>query len=183
MFTLIKKWIVGILTVLLLFALQTSAFRYLPFGRSVPNFILIITCMYGLMRGEYAGIITGFTCGLMLDIFCMDILGFYALLYTYVGFFCGLANKYYKKEDYKLPAAALILSDITFMLLKFFFTKVLLGYFDFQFYFRDSILPEFAFTILSGIIIYPMLLFTETHFIDYTSDKSDSGSEGGAGVL
>lgn len=173
----IKKWLTGFLLLLFFFSLQTVVFRYVPFGRSLPNLLLILTCVYGLMRGEQDGIITGFFCGLLLDIFFLDILGFYAMLYAYIGFFNGLAHKLYNKDDYKIPLLALIVSDITFLLLKYFFAYALQGDFNFGFYLKGIFLPELVFTLVCGVVIYPLLLLLEEKFINYVPEKKTKESE------
>lgn len=174
----IKKWIISIASVLLFFSLQTAAFRVFPIGRSVPELLLIITVSYGLMRGEHDGILTGFLCGLLFDVFFMDILGFYALLYAFIGFVCGAANDLFRKDDIKLPLISILLSEIFFCLCRFFFLNVLLGNFNFRFFARDVLLPETAFTMLVSIGAYPLLLIVEERIVNRQFIKKKEEGEG-----
>ena len=86
----------GIIT--LSFALQSS-FSLLNY-RSVatPNLLLITTCIFGFTRGCNYGSVTGLFCGLLVDIFFGDVIGLYALIYMYVGFFGGLFKKMFYSD-------------------------------------------------------------------------------------
>ena len=107
----------------------------------------------------------------------MDILGFYAMLYAYIGFFNGLAHKLYNKEDYKLPLLSLIVSDVMFLMLKYFFAYALQGDFNIRFYMKGIFLPELVFTLVCGVVIYPLLLLLEEKFINYIPEKKNKESE------
>ena len=100
------------------FILQSTVFRSLSFAGIVPNLLIILTASFGFMRGENEGIFIGFLCGFLIDIFYGDILGFYALLYMYIGFFNGKFNRIFYPEDIKFPIALIIISDFSYGLLK-----------------------------------------------------------------
>ena len=123
------------------------------------------------MRGEHDGILTGFFCGLLFDVFFMDILGFYALLYAYIGFFNGLANNLYRKDDYKASAvSAHSFGSYVSACANFSFLNVLLGDFNFRFYLKGILLPELVFTMLvSHSYIILCFLLLEEKFINIHS--------------
>ena len=54
---------------------------------------------------EKEGTYIGFACGLLLDIFGSGILGFYALLYMYIGYINGCFRKMFYPEDLKAAHA------------------------------------------------------------------------------
>ena len=64
------------------------------------------------MRGKKEGMYIGFACGLLLDIFGSGILGFYALLYMYIGYINGCFRKMFYPEDLKLPMLLIAGSDL-----------------------------------------------------------------------
>ena len=75
------------------FVLQTTVFHIFSFGNIGPNLLLIVVTSFGLMRGKKEGMYIGFFSGLLIDIFCGFYLGFYALLYMYIGYISGLFQK------------------------------------------------------------------------------------------
>lgn len=65
----IKRIIFYILAVIVCFLLQTSVFEFLSLADVVPNILLILTVTMGFIRGKKTGIVIGFFCGLLIDIF------------------------------------------------------------------------------------------------------------------
>ena len=102
----------GIIT--LSFALQSS-FSLLNY-RSVatPNLLLITTCIFGFMRGCNYGSVTGLFCGLLVDIFFGDVIGLYALIYMYVGFFGGLFKKMFYSDHVFMPLLLVFSGDFAY---------------------------------------------------------------------
>lgn len=64
-----KRFIVSIFFIIMCFLLQTTVFKGLAFGGIVPNLMIILTASFGFMRGEKTGLIMGFCCGFLIDIF------------------------------------------------------------------------------------------------------------------
>ena len=83
-----RKLVVGLL-IFICFLLQCTVFHAFAFGSIVPNLMLILTASFGFMRGEKSGLLIGFFSGLFIDIFFGEVLGFYALLYMYIGYTNG----------------------------------------------------------------------------------------------
>ena len=71
------------------YLLQTTFFDTLSFASISPNLLIIVTSSFGFMRGRKEGLFIGFFCGLLLDIFGGGVLGFYSLLYMYIGYING----------------------------------------------------------------------------------------------
>ena len=72
------------------------------------------------MRGRKEGLFIGFFCGLLLDIFGGGVLGFYSLLYMYIGYINGMFRKLFYPEDIKLPLVLIAGSDLSCNLLIYF---------------------------------------------------------------
>lgn len=106
-----RKLVVGLL-IFICFLLQCTVFHAFAFGSIVPNLMLILTASFGFMRGEKSGLLIGFFSGLFIDIFFGEVLGFYALLYMYIGYTNGKFNRIFYPEDIKLPMALIIVSDL-----------------------------------------------------------------------
>lgn len=152
-----RKLIVAIL-IIVSFILQSGVFTSLSFAGIIPNLMIILTSSFGFMRGEKAGLVIGFFCGLLSDIFFGNFLGFYALLLMYIGFmngkFCGI----FYPEDIKLPIALIVISDFSYGILCYILQFLLRGRLNFPYYFTRVILPEALYTIVVTIVLYPLIL-------------------------
>ncbi len=140
------------------FILQSTLFRSLSFAGIVPNLLIVLTSAYGFMRGENEGMVIGFFCGLLIDIFFGDILGFYALIMMYIGFLNGKFNMIFYPEDLKLPLGLIVISDLSYGMVCYILLFMLKGKFDFLFYFTNIILPELVYTMIITCLLYPILL-------------------------
>ena len=121
-----RKLILAVL-ILLAFVLQGTVFQTLSIASIVPNLLLILTVSFGFMRGKKEGMFVGFFCGLLIDIFYGSMIGFYALIYMYIGFGNGFLYK------------------LQFMLR---------GRLDFFSYLQHIILPEMVYTVLLTAVLY-----------------------------
>ena len=153
-----KRNITLIFVILISFALQTTLFQYLNFGGISPNLLIIVTASYGFMYGRRYGMVTGFFCGLLMDIFYGDVLGFYALIYLYIGAANGLFHRIFYHNDITLPLLLISVSDFTYSFVCYVLLFLLRGRFVFGFYLKNIILPEIVYTILVTIFLYPLIL-------------------------
>ena len=171
-----KKIIISIITVFIVFLFQTNLFHHLAFNGIVPDLLLIVVCCYGYMRGETSGIISGFFCGLMLDVLYSNNLGFHSIVYLYLGFFNGLLNQLYIEEDIKVPISCVCVSDLISCLMTYCLKFLLNGNFNFQFYFLHIILPEVIYTTALTVAIYPLLKLIENKLIPFTFKKEEDNN-------
>lgn len=146
------------LLILVCFLIQTSILPAVAFGSIIPNLLIILTASCGFMNGEKTGMIIGFICGLLADIFGGEAIGFYTLLYMYVGYVNGLFERLFYPEDIKLPMILILFSDIGYNFICYVFLFLLRGRFQFGYYFIHLIVPEAVYTILLTFIVYPLLL-------------------------
>lgn len=151
--------IVVFLIVILGFLLQGTVFSAISLGGIVPNILIIITSSFGFMRGKNEGMTIGFMCGLILDIFFGDILGFYALLYLVIGYLNGFFKSIFYPEDIKLPMILIAASELAYCFLCFIFLFMLRGKFNLGYYFVHIFLPEIAYTIFVTLIVYKLILW------------------------
>lgn len=144
--------------VLVSFLLQCSVFGSFAFAGIIPNLMIILTASFGFMRGEKDGLIIGFFCGLLNDIFFGSVLGFYALLMMYIGFINGKFCRIFYPEDIKLPIALIITSDLSYGMICYILLFMLQGKLQFVYYFTHVILPEALYTIVVTLFLYPLIL-------------------------
>ena len=146
-------------TILFCFILQSTVFPAISMGGVVPNIFIIIASTYGFMRDETEGLLAGFFCGILCDVFYGNILGFYALLYMMIGFINGRFSRIFYPEDIKLPMALITLSELSFSTVCYILLFLLNGRFNVLWYFMHLILPELIYTILVTLVLYPVILF------------------------
>jgi len=154
---LLRKFVVFVL-ILFCFILQSAVFPSFAFAGIIPNLMIILTSSFGFMRGENEGLIIGFFCGLLTDIFFGDILGFYALIFMYIGYMNGKFSGIFYPEDIKLPLGLIIVSDLSYGMICYVLLFLLKGKFHFWFYLKEIILPEMVYTIVVTCILYPVVL-------------------------
>lgn len=154
---MLRKIVVTVF-IIVCFVLQCSVFGSLALAGIIPNLMIILTSSFGFMRGEREGLIIGFFCGLMSDIFFGGFLGFYALLMMYIGFLNGKFCKIFYPEDIKLPLALIVVSDLSYGIICYILTFMLRSRFAFSYYFLHIILPEALYTIVVTLFLYPVIL-------------------------
>ena len=142
------------------FLLQCTVFRALAFGGIVPNLMIVLTASFGFMNGEKSGLLIGFFGGLLIDIFFGSVIGFYALLYMYIGYANGKFCTIFYPEDIKLPISLILFSDFFYGFTCYVILFLLRGRFDFRYYMVHIILPEIVYTIVVTLFLYPIILRT-----------------------
>ena len=153
---------VSALFVIICFLLQCTVFDSLSFGGIIPNLMIVVTASYGFMRGRKSGLLVGFFSGFLMDIFFGNVLGFYALIYMYIGYLNGIFRKMFYPEDIKLPIALIVGSDFICNFVIYVLTFFLRGRFQFVYYFLNIIIPEMVYTIIVTCVLYPLLLLVES---------------------
>ena len=156
---LVKRIIFDIIAVFGLFLLQCSLFQRLSIASISPNLLIVLTASVGFMRGSREGMAVGFFCGLLLDITSGSILGFYALIYLFVGFFNGFAQRAFYPDNIRLPMLSIILSDLLTNITVYICMFLLRGRLAFIYYFLHIMMPELVYTALVAIVLYLVILF------------------------
>ena len=154
-----KRFLLSVLLIILCFLLQTTIFQWLNFGGIVPNLLIILTASFGFMRGERTGLLFGFFCGLLIDIFFASVLGLNAMIYMYIGYGNGKFNRIFYPEDIKLPLILILVSDLIYGFLYYVTLFLMRGRFNIGYYFMNIILPEMVYTILITLLLYPLILW------------------------
>lgn len=140
------------------FLLQSTLFQTLSFASISPNLLIVVVSSFGFMRGRKEGMWIGFFSGLLLDIFFGSVIGFYALIYMYIGYINGFFRKIFFPDDIKLPLILISASDFGYNLLVYLFLFLLRGRFGFGYYLIHIMIPELVYTILVTIILYFVIL-------------------------
>ena len=142
------------LLILITFILQSTVFQSLSIASIAPNLLLILTVSFGFMRGKKEGILVGFFCGILIDIFYGNLVGFYALIYMYIGYLNGFLCKVYYDEDVKVPMILTAISDLAYGFAVYGLQFMLRGRLHVMNYVWHIMLPEMIYTVLITVIIY-----------------------------
>ena len=126
----------------------------------MPNLLIVLTTSFGFMRGEKTGLIIGFFCGLMVDIFFSDVIGFYALVYMYIGYANGRFSRQFYPEDIKMPMLLITCSDFVYGFICYLFMFLLRGRLDLGYY---IMIPEVVYTLIITVFLYPVILKINYH--------------------
>ncbi len=153
-----KRVIMAILMVWITFIFQSSIFSRINIGGIVPNLMIVLTACFGFMEGELAGLLVGFGCGMLTDVFFGSFNGFYAIIYMYLGYMNGKFCNIFYPEDVKLPLALIISTDLLYGLSCYVFLFLLRGRFNMGFYFGHVIIPEVIVTMIMTLVMYPLIL-------------------------
>ena len=153
-----KRKIVTVLIIIICFLLESTMFQLLDFGSVTPNLLVIVTAAFGFMRGQEEGMFVGFICGLITDIMFGGLFGFYALVYTVLGFLNGYFRKIFYPDDIKLPLILIASSDFIYGNIIYIFQFLLRSRFNYFYYLKSIIIPELIYTILITLLLYQGIL-------------------------
>ncbi|MBE5831286.1 MAG: rod shape-determining protein MreD [Butyrivibrio sp.] len=154
----IRRFFANFIFIIISFILQTTVFRVLDFGGIAPNLMMIVVASLGFIKGDTTGLITGFFSGLLVDIFFGTYLGFFALIYMYLGFIVGKFHEVFFSQNIAIPIVFITIADFLFgfvcyVLMFLFRTRFNIGY-----YMVNVIIPEMVYTALVAIFYYPVIL-------------------------
>ena len=106
-----KRKITIAVIIIVCFLLQCTVFKSLAIASVSPNLLVVVTAAFGFMRGQKEGLFVGFFCGILLDFMSGSALGFYALIYMFVGFLNGFFKRIFFPDEIRLPVILIALSD------------------------------------------------------------------------
>lgn len=171
-----RKIVIAALT-FVAYILQGTLMKGIAINNVAPNLILITVCICGFMNGRKVGMLVGFFCGLMTDIFFGNFIGLYSLLFIYIGYANGYFHKIFFPEDIKMPLILIAVSDFVYGIVVYLITYLLRGRFDFFFYLVHIILPEVFYTVLLTVIIYPLILKLDSVLKKYENRRAHDVSK------
>lgn len=152
----IINFIIFAVIIIAAFLLQNAFSLTLPGDIATPNLLLIVTCLFGLMCGSNKGIIIGFVCGILMDAFYGEVIGFNAMIYMYCGLFSGLFRQWFYSEFIVMPLLLVFINDFMFNSVYYAFRLLLRNKLDYSFYLEQIILPEMIVTTFCALILYKL---------------------------
>lgn len=140
------------------FLLQSNIGRMIPFLTAVPNLMLIVTFSVGFLRGRMWGMLTGLGCGLLLDAFSGDVLGYYTLILIYIGYFNGLFTRILAHDMVVMPVLLCVVNELFYSVYIYVFSFLLFGRVNILDYLKNPVLPELLMTTIATIILYGVIM-------------------------
>lgn len=138
--------------------MECTVFPSLSFASITPNLLIIVTSAFGFMRGKKEGMMVGFISGLLFDIMFSDLIGFYTLIYTVLGYANGFFRKIFYPDDIKLPLILITASDFLYGNIVCLFMFIMRSRFNYFYYLKSIIIPELIYTVLVTLILYTFIL-------------------------
>lgn len=161
------RFIIIMAELLACYILQTSVLTGLSINNVVPDLLMIVVVAIAYIKGSNAGIIYGFFAGILMDLTYGNLLGYFALIYMFCGFFCGVAQRFYRKDDNITPlilcASSVFLSQSVLYVTEF----MLRGRLEYGFYFVNIILPKMIYTVLVAALLYKLIQLSVLWSIRY----------------
>nr|MCR5214781.1 rod shape-determining protein MreD [Eubacterium sp.] len=84
-----RRAITIFILIIISFLLQSVLFSFDNVRGIAPNLMMILTMSFAVMRGRKEGLITGFICGFLYDIFFGTLIGPYSFLFMLIGYLNG----------------------------------------------------------------------------------------------
>lgn len=165
-----KKIIRGLVVaaiIVIAFVLQTVFSKLNSHLFVTPNFLLIVACMFGFMKGSNYGSVIGLICGLLVDVSFCDVIGLNALIFMFCGFFSGTLKKLFYSDHIFMPMLIVFTNDFIYNIAIYIFRFLLRNKQDFSFYFGKVILPEMVITTFIVFLLYKVFyILNEKVFVD-----------------
>ena len=155
---IVKHNLIIAIAVIACFLLQSTICQFFALAGVVPNLMIITIASFAVMGGPREGLWIGLFAGFLMDLFYGDYIGVYSLIYMYLGFICGIFQKWFYPEDLKMPLLLVGGCDLTYGFIMFAYTWVLRGNHDLAYSLRRIILPELIYTMLIAVFLYLLYL-------------------------
>lgn len=153
-----RRKIVLAITIIVCFLLQCTVFKALAIASISPNLLIVVVASFGFMRGKKEGLFVGFFSRSSSGGEFGSVIGFYALIYMYIGYMNGFFKRIFFPDEVKLLLALIAVSDFFCNLLIYFSLFWFRGRFSFGYYLFHSILPELVYTMIVSVLLYFILL-------------------------
>jgi len=134
--------------------------------------MLILTVSFGLMRGRKEGMLVGFFCGFLYDLFFGYAIGPYMLIYMVIGYCNGFFHRLYLVEDVLLPILIILVDDFIFNFATYVIFFVMRNRLDFGEYLKEIMIPDMIYTALLTLIVFKFFVF-----VNKTLKRIEKGSE------
>mgnify|MGYP000009382622 FL=1 len=148
------------------FMLQSNFTRIIPILTAAPNLLLIVTFSVGFLKGRMWGMLTGLGCGLLLDSFSGGVLGYYTLIFIYIGYFNGIFTRVLAHDMVVMPVLLCSANELIYSVYIYVFRFLLFGRVNIADYIKNLALPELLMTAIATIIVYGVIMTVDRHLTE-----------------
>ncbi len=138
----------------LIVLLESTLLTHIRINGIIPNLSLITVMSIALCEGTKTGRWNGFFVGLTQDVLFFRSIGFYALLYFLIGQISGQARKGLHRSNLTSLFLFILVGDLVYGLVNYFFLAFLHGQTDILYYLRKIIVPEASYTSFFILPLY-----------------------------
>lgn len=149
--------IVLILTVFIIYYLQSNFFNWFTISGIMPNLFVILVLFIGLFANKTMGTIYGIIIGLILDLIIGNKVGIYAVGLGIIGFLAGLFDKNFSKDSRITIMVMVLASTIIFEVIRYLLNYVLLSNSLELVNFAKILFIEVIYNLILTIIFYPLM--------------------------
>ena len=149
--------IVLILTVFIIYFLQSNFFNWFTISGIMPNLFVILVLFIGLFANKTMGTIYGIIVGLILDLIIGNKVGIYAVGLGIIGFLAGLFDKNFSKDSRITIMVMVLASTIIFEVIRYLLNYVLLSNSLELVNFAKILFIEVIYNLILTIIFYPLM--------------------------
>ena len=149
--------IVLILTVFIIYYLQSNFFNWFTISGIMPNLFVILVLFIGLFANKTMGTIYGIIVGLILDLIIGNKVGIYAVGLGIIGFLAGLFDKNFSKDSRITIMVMVLASTIIFEVIRYLLNYVLLSNSLELVNFAKILFIEVIYNLILTIIFYPLM--------------------------
>lgn len=154
----LRQVIVIAVVLLLGFFIQINFAQFIPSLSCVPNIMLIVVFSLGFLRGPKVGMAVGIVAGLLMDFVQGNIVGFYVLIFVYIGFINGLLKRYFISNVILLPLILCTINEILYHGVMYLFQFRKQAVHTVTEYLRHVVIPEYLVTLIAAVIVYGIVL-------------------------
>ena len=160
--------------ILISFLLQSVLFSYMNTRGFAPNLMLILTMSFAVMRGRREGLLTGFLCGFLYDVFFGTLIGPSMFLFMIIGYLNGAFHRDFLMEDIMMPVIIITADELIFNLAQYIFSFLLRNRTNLPYYFIHVFLPQLIMTVVATIIIYRLFVFINKYLKKRVVEESEN---------
>lgn len=151
------KKMVAVFLVFLTVMIESTALAKIQIRGILPNLSLIVVISYGLIEGNRWGHNIGLLIGLIQDVLFCSYIGFFSLLYFYLGHLSGYGHRILRRGNLLIPLLLVVAGDLLYGFLCYIFKYFFAGQIHAMYYISHIIIPEAAYTSLFVLPIYSVL--------------------------
>lgn len=110
--------------------------------------------------------LTGLGCGLLLDSFSGGVLGYYTLIFIYIGYFNGIFTRVLAHDMVVMPVLLCSANELIYSVYIYVFSFLLFGRVNIADYIKNLALPELLMTAIATIIVYGVIMTVDRHLTE-----------------